>query len=72
MVEGAYKIPCRGCKERSERCHGSCERYKAWLVINEERKAEEKKMRERDSAILSPAYERIHRNAMRRKQQRRK
>lgn len=22
--------PCKGCKERTETCHGSCELYKAW------------------------------------------
>lgn len=24
------KVPCRGCEERSERCHAYCDRYKQY------------------------------------------
>lgn len=32
--------PCKGCKERSADCHGSCERYAEWRQDHIERKRE--------------------------------
>lgn len=29
-MSGIRKAPCYNCKERSEGCHGTCERYKAY------------------------------------------
>lgn len=72
MIKNVYDVPCHGCGEHSENCHGSCPRYKEWAQLNEERKAAEKRDRERRTVIISPAYERIHENALRRKQQGRK
>lgn len=33
------KCPCRGCENRSETCHGTCEGYKKWKKYNDDRKA---------------------------------
>lgn len=72
MIESVYEVPCHGCKERSEHCHGSCPKYKEWWLFNEEKKAAEKKQRDYESTIRSPAYDRIHLNALRRKREGRK
>lgn len=34
--------PCRYCADRHQRCHGECEKYKAWKAeLAEARKADE-------------------------------
>ena len=33
------KGPCLGCGDRAEKCHGSCEKYKAWKKEDENMKA---------------------------------
>lgn len=35
--------PCKDCPDRTQACHGSCEKYKAWLEsrkLTNEQKAE--------------------------------
>lgn len=29
-------VPCKGCTDRNEYCHGTCERYLEWKRIREE------------------------------------
>lgn len=36
--------PCKGCDERSSTCHGTCERYKQFVEVNE--KIKENKTRD--------------------------
>ena len=37
--------PCKDCKDRTEKCHGKCERYREW------KKEHEKAMQERAKYI---------------------
>lgn len=66
--------PCYKCTkpEKGIRCHGSCPDYFEWSLRNDDRRAEDKKNRANRFAIISPAYESMQKNAMRRKQQGRK
>lgn len=34
------KVPCKGCEERSVRCHSYCERYKEYEKDNERKRQE--------------------------------
>ena len=31
--------PCKGCADRHEACHATCERYKTWSAENDARRA---------------------------------
>ena len=35
--------PCKGCKERSAECHGSCERYAEWQQDHDKDKCKQYK-----------------------------
>lgn len=48
--------PCYGCQEHSEKCHGSCKKYKEWVDLNEERKKAIKKETGYKDTIFSPGY----------------
>lgn len=39
--------PCYRCEERTDRCHSECEKYTAWATEHAEKKAEERKQREK-------------------------
>ena len=43
------KSPCNGCEERHEKCHGSCEKYRAFQEEN--RKAKEW-LREKNGQVI--------------------
>ena len=30
--------PCKGCQERTDTCHGTCEKYKSWKAEHEKKK----------------------------------
>lgn len=72
MIKSVYDIPCHGCTEHSAHCHAECPRYKEWYILNEEKKAAEKRDHDNRYAIISPAYESMQKNALRRKRQGRK
>lgn len=55
-MRGGITVPCRGCTERYEKCHGSCERYKEFLKRNEEIKSNKKKVSINRSTIFRPKY----------------
>lgn len=40
------KPPCKGCPDRSVRCHAECEHYKAFAADREEIRAEKVRNRE--------------------------
>lgn len=35
--------PCKDCKDRTEKCHGKCERYRGWKEENEKVRQERAK-----------------------------
>lgn len=45
------KVPCRNCKDRVLGCHSTCERYKEFAEINEQRKEEIRKDKEVNNVI---------------------
>jgi hypothetical protein len=55
-MRGGITVPCRGCKDRTEKCHGNCERYKEFLKRNEEIKSNKKKVSINRSTIFRPKY----------------
>lgn len=62
--------PCNGCTEetgRNTHCHENCLRYYEWLVANDQRRENEKQESKKRAAIITPAYESMHRRAMQRK-----
>lgn len=47
------KAPCKNCKNRVLGCHSTCEKYKEFYELNEQRKAEQDKAREIDLVLHS-------------------
>lgn len=67
--------PCRFCTKetgRSQHCHSTCEHHKEWLVENELKRKFEKNESNRRQAIITSAFERMNRTALKRKQEGRK
>lgn len=56
MIKSVNDIPCHGCMEHSSRCHASCQKYKEWVILNEERKKAIKKQAGYVNTIFSPGY----------------
>lgn len=48
--------PCKNCKERREKCHGSCPKYRVWKAEHE---ADRKDIRERFNSVRSQKTIRI-------------
>lgn len=48
--------PCKGCVERSEKCHAECKRYNDFLKENERIKENREKDAINRSAIFRPKY----------------
>jgi hypothetical protein len=69
MIESVYDVPCKDCEERTGHCHTECSRYKEWWILNEKKKADLKKQRDYEGTIRSPAYDRMHLNALRKKRE---
>lgn len=63
------KNPCYKCPERTLNCKPDCKKRKIWAIKNEIIKRRKIKQREKDLAIITPAYERVHNNALKRKLQ---
>lgn len=55
-MKGGITVPCKGCTNRTEKCHSSCEEYKAFLSRNEETKKNKKKAVINRSTIFRPKY----------------
>lgn len=67
--------PCHYCTEedgRNPHCHSTCEEHRKWLLENEKKKAAEKAEQDRRAAIITPAFESMNLNALRRKREHRK
>jgi predicted ATP-dependent serine protease len=45
--------PCKGCGNRSPKCHGRCEKYTDWQVAHEKRRREIKKQRQEETDVAS-------------------
>lgn len=70
-----YENPCRFCTPadgRNETCHSTCKKHKEWLLENEKKRAFEKAEQDRRHAIITPAFESMNLNVLRRKREHRK
>lgn len=56
------ECPCYKCEERNERCHGSCEKYKEFLVFNKAKNEKIKIQKFADATYRSNAQEQRHIN----------
>jgi len=54
--------PCKGCTDRHEACHDTCERYKAWKI---EHDASREWMRQMTLSVTSKGAERAFREKCR-------
>lgn len=43
--------PCFNCTARAIGCHGKCEKHRAWLDTEKERKAKEKRARDESAEM---------------------
>ena len=51
--------PCRDCENRHVGCHSDCEKYKEFVIANEERKEAIRKGKEMDRFFVSNASRRL-------------
>lgn len=56
-------VPCKGCEERHEACHGTCERYKAWRAELDRIKENAYKEKKRYDTMSAASKREIWRNA---------
>lgn len=64
----AKDCPCRGCLERCEACHGSCERYQTWKKEYEQVKETYRMEHQRPpfpNALVKYVYRRMKEGRMR-------
>ena len=51
------KNPCgRDCPDRSETCHGACEKYKAWKAENDQQREAIKEFKRQDYALRQKSH----------------
>jgi hypothetical protein len=62
LIYGRPQAPCKDCKERSERCHAECERYKEFADENRRRHDEAMKQFKIEQGLESAEIIRQTRN----------
>ena len=48
-----FVAPCKGCDRRNERCHSSCEEYKAWRAEIDARNARRIKAKKVETDLIN-------------------
>ena len=54
------RTPCYNCEDRTDHCHGECERYREWSAKHAEELERIRKERQVDQAIYAYRDEGIH------------
>lgn len=50
------KVPCKGCEDRTIRCHSYCERYKEFKIKSDERNQKRAQAADVKSFLISNVY----------------
>lgn len=48
-----FVAPCRDCDKHNERCHSSCEEYKAWRAELDARNERRHKIKDVETALMN-------------------